>query len=134
MTEHEPLKRYLKNWAARDEMREAVAVTLLALAESCCAIAEIIALGPLAGRLGARHGQNVDGDTQLELDIRANELVIEELLNAPVAYLASEETGPALTHEPGRASLRGDRSTGRVIEYRHQRLRRHDFFDHANEM
>ncbi|MCJ7815416.1 MAG: class 1 fructose-bisphosphatase [Xanthomonadales bacterium] len=91
MTEHEPLKRYLKNWAARDEMRQAVAATLLALAESCSAIAEIIALGPLAGKLGARHGKNVDGDTQMELDMRANKLIIGELSDAPVAYLASEE-------------------------------------------
>jgi fructose-1,6-bisphosphatase I len=101
MTEHEPLKRFLKNWADRDEMREAVAVTLLAIAESCCAIAEIIALGPLAGRLGARRGRNVDGDTQLELDIRANELVIEELIDAPVAYLASEEMDLPLPMNPG---------------------------------
>ena len=47
--------------------------------DACCAIAEIIALGPLAGTLGARHGENVDGDTQVELDIRANDLMIEEL-------------------------------------------------------
>jgi len=91
MSEHETLKRYLKNWAAHDKMRKAVATTLLALADSCCAIAEILALGPLAGNLGANRGQNVDGDTQLELDMRANELIIDELIGAPVAYLASEE-------------------------------------------
>jgi len=91
MKEHEPLDRYLKNWSVGDEMRQAVAKTLLAIAESCCAIGEIIALGPLAGNLSAQQGANVDGDIQMELDMRANELIIEELMGAPVAYLASEE-------------------------------------------
>ncbi len=91
MTEHEPLKRHLRNWAAGDKMRGDVAATMLAIADSCCAIAEIIALGPLAGTLSAHHGTNVDGDTQMELDMRANELIIDELIDAPVAYLASEE-------------------------------------------
>ena len=91
MTEHETLKQHLQNWAQGDELREAVATTMLSIAESCCAIAEIIALGPLAGPLGAKHGENVDGDTQIELDLRANELILDEMIDAPVAYLASEE-------------------------------------------
>jgi fructose-1,6-bisphosphatase I len=91
MTEHETLKRYLQDWAEGKELREAVARTTFSIADACCAIAEIIALGPLAGTLGARHGENVDGDTQLELDMRANKLLIDELIDAPVAYLASEE-------------------------------------------
>ena len=65
--------------------------TLLNIADSCCAIAEIISLGPLAGSLGAKHGENMDGDTQIELDIRANDLMIEEMKSAPVACVASEE-------------------------------------------
>ena len=91
MTEHETLERYLRDWAEGKELREAVARTTLSIADACCAISEIIALGPLAGALGARHGENVDGDTQLELDMRANELLIDELIDTPVAYLASEE-------------------------------------------
>ena len=71
--------------------RQVVADTTRIIAESCCAIAEIIALGPLAGTLGAEHGSNVDGDVQKELDIRANDLIIEELRSAPVAWVASEE-------------------------------------------
>ncbi|MBT8047865.1 MAG: class 1 fructose-bisphosphatase [Xanthomonadales bacterium] len=91
MTEHETLKRHLNRWANRDEMREAVAATMLSIADSCCAISEVIALGPLAGSLGASQGQNVDGDIQYALDMRANELIIDEMIDAPVAYLASEE-------------------------------------------
>ena len=70
MTEHETLNRYLEEWAGDDVERQVVADTTRNIAESCCAIAEIIALGPLAGTLGAEHGSNFDGDVQKELDIR----------------------------------------------------------------
>jgi fructose-1,6-bisphosphatase I len=91
MTEHQTLKRHLKDWAGKNPARLDVASTLNVLADSCSAIAEIIALGALAGNPGAEHGSNVDGDIQKELDIRANEILIEELQSAPVAYIASEE-------------------------------------------
>ena len=91
MTEHQTLTSYLEGWAGQDEMRLAVARTTLTIAEACCAIAEIIALGPLNGSLSAVQGENVDGDTQLELDMRANEIILDELIDAPVANLASEE-------------------------------------------
>jgi fructose-1,6-bisphosphatase I len=91
MTEHQRLWHHLEDWAGADELRQAVANTLNIIADSCCAIAEIIALGPLAGSLGAACGSNTDGDVQKDLDIRANEILIEELQAAPVAYVASEE-------------------------------------------
>ncbi len=91
MTEHQTLKKYLEEWAGNDQERRAIADTTRIIAESCCAISEIIALGPLAGTLGAERGSNVDGDVQKELDIRANDLIIDELRSAPVAWVASEE-------------------------------------------
>jgi len=91
MTEHQTLASYLDEWAGKDDLRQAVATTTLSIADSCCAIGEIIALGSLAGSLGAKRGENTDGDTQLELDMRANEIVLGELIDSPVAYLASEE-------------------------------------------
>lgn len=91
MTEHQTLRSYLEDWAGDDEARKAAADTCRIIADSCCAISEIIALGPLAGALGKEHGSNVDGDVQKELDIRANDLIIEELRSAPVAWVASEE-------------------------------------------
>jgi fructose-1,6-bisphosphatase I len=91
MTEHQTLKSYLEEWAGEDRERQAVADTARIIAESCCAIAEIIALGPLAGTLDTEHGGNVDGDVHKGLDIRANDLIIEELRSAPVAWVASEE-------------------------------------------
>ena len=91
MTEHQTLGSFLAEFGSGDEMREAIAQTVKSIADSCCAIAEIIALGPLAGSLGATSGENADGDAQAALDLRANEIVIDELSGAPVAYLASEE-------------------------------------------
>jgi fructose-1,6-bisphosphatase I len=91
MTEHQTLSQHLSDWSQGDSMKESVAAAVLNLADSCCAIAEIIALGPLAGSLGDRRGENVDGDTQIELDIRANDLMVDEMRGAPLACVASEE-------------------------------------------
>jgi fructose-1,6-bisphosphatase I len=91
MTLHETLERHLQDWAGDDEPRQAVATTLRRITDACIAIAEIISLGPLGGNLGASRGENVDGDVQKELDMRANELLTSELSHAPVACLASEE-------------------------------------------
>lgn len=103
MTEHETLKHYLKSWSDDHELRSEVAQTVVAIADACCAIGEIIALGPLAGSLNTAHGENADGDTQYELDMRANEIVLEELVDAPVAYLASEELELPVPINPGAA-------------------------------
>jgi fructose-1,6-bisphosphatase I len=91
MQQHQTLAQYLEEWRSKAESRTAVASTVNAIAEACCGIAEIIALGPLAGDLERRRGRNVDGDLQFELDMRANEVLERELRNAPVACLASEE-------------------------------------------
>jgi fructose-1,6-bisphosphatase I len=91
MIEHQTLAQHLAAWHGEDELRRAVAETVERIADACCAIAEIIALGPLAGRLGESRGENVDGDTQAELDLRANDLLTDELRSAPVACVASEE-------------------------------------------
>jgi fructose-1,6-bisphosphatase I len=91
MTEHQTLRQHLDEWRGTDEMRGAVAETVERLADACCAIAEIIALGPLAGPLSAGRGANQDGDIQAELDLRANDVLIRELAEAPAACVASEE-------------------------------------------
>jgi fructose-1,6-bisphosphatase I len=101
MTEHQTLKNFLGEWAGNDGERQTVADTCRVIAEACCALSEIIALGPLAGALGAAHGNNVDGDVQKELDIRANDLIIQELRSAPVAWVASEELEDPVELNPG---------------------------------
>lgn len=102
MSEHETLDSYLDNWSKDGgELRGAAAETIRVIADACCAISEIVALGPLAGNLGARLGENTDGDAQSALDIRANDLTIDELRRAPVACVASEELETPLELDPG---------------------------------
>lgn len=91
MTEHQTLRHHLHEWANADQSRQAVESTVNIIADACCAIGEIIALGPLAGNPGMERVHNTHGDVQKELDIRANEILIAELRAAPVAYIASAE-------------------------------------------
>jgi len=86
------LNSYLQEWTGEGgKDRAAVAETLGAIAKACSGISELIAQGPLAGTLGAVHGNNMDGDAQKELDLRSNDLVIDSLQKMPVAFLVSEE-------------------------------------------
>ena len=101
MIEHQTLSQYLGEWAGNDPLRQPVADTTQTIADACCAIAEIIALGPLAGDLSAQQGQNVDGDTQAALDVRANDILVQELRHAPIACVASEELDLPLPIEEG---------------------------------
>jgi len=104
MTEVATLEHYLQEWVDDDQTHRAdVAVTLNAIAGACCRISGLIAEGPLAGALGAVHGNNMDGDAQKELDLRTNELVISSLQDAPVALLVSEELAEPLEIQPGAA-------------------------------
>jgi fructose-1,6-bisphosphatase I len=95
------LKQFLAQWVDRDTARADVATTLLALAGACRRISDLIAAGALAGALGATRGEHGAGDTQKELDVRANDLVLDALTEAPVAALASEELDLAVALTQG---------------------------------
>ena len=77
MTEHQTLSSFLAEYSGKDTTRKAVADTLNCLANSFCAISEIIELGPLAVLRGYTQNQKTDGDLQVELDVSAKEIVIE---------------------------------------------------------
>jgi fructose-1,6-bisphosphatase I len=99
MIEHQTLAQFLAEWSADQEQRVAIAKTVTAVADACCAIAEIIALGPLAGRPGTNCGESAesgDGDPASagdgeDLGRRAGALLNRELQAAPVACVASAE-------------------------------------------
>jgi len=90
--------------AAADSGRHSlaqVADTVSALAIAAVRISELIARGPLAEPLAEATGTtNVDGDTQMALDLQANEIILGALRQAPVAYFASEEETAILTLTP----------------------------------
>jgi len=95
------LKQFLAQWVDRDALRADVALTLLNLAAACRRISDLIAAGVLAGALGATRAEHGAGDTQKELDVRANDLVLDALSEAPVAALASEELDAAISLNAG---------------------------------
>ncbi len=91
MDEFATLTEYLSDWAKGEPRRDAISQVIEAIAEAGGAIAGLIGQGPLAGALGASLGDNRSGDTQKELDLRANDILIERLSQTPVAHIFSEE-------------------------------------------
>ena len=85
------LNSHLRVWAGDNVHREAVADTVLAIAAACREVAGIIAAGKLRGGLEVGTGVNADGDQQTALDVIANDILIDSLWSAPVAYALSEE-------------------------------------------
>jgi fructose-1,6-bisphosphatase I len=95
------LGAYLDRWAEGDPARADVAVTVVRLSEACARIASLVGLGPLAGPVGSETGRQSGVDPQKEIDVRANDLIIEAIKGAPVATLGSEELEWALPINPG---------------------------------
>ncbi len=91
MQSFETLETYLSRKTPAAEVSQEVANTVLAMASATIEISTIIARGRLVGDLGASRGDNADGDVQKELDLVANDIVINALRDAPVAWIVSEE-------------------------------------------
>lgn len=85
------LTTFLDDWALGGATRGRIAKTVLALATSSIEISELVAKGRLAGTLSRVTARAGEFDEQKEIDLRANESIIEALRAAPVAALASEE-------------------------------------------
>jgi fructose-1,6-bisphosphatase I len=102
VTDDLTLDRHLDRHAQNDPLRRAVAAAINAFAFASIEISELIGRGALAGITGQSLGeQNVDGDAQKDLDIRADDIIRRALKSVPYAALASEE---ASTPEMGDAS------------------------------
>jgi fructose-1,6-bisphosphatase I len=86
-----PLDAVLRDWAEGDTAREAVAATIASLATAGRDIAGLVARGAIEGRLGAIRRASDTGDDQKELDVRANDMIVAALREAPVAVFGSEE-------------------------------------------
>jgi fructose-1,6-bisphosphatase I len=85
------LDRYLARIAKETPALSAACDCVVAAAKASAELSALIGLGTLAGRTGATVGHNTDGDTQKELDIRAQAIFMHRLSEAPVAAIASEE-------------------------------------------
>ena len=101
MSDEEDLGAFLNRWAGSSPEKADVAETVTRLSEACCRIGELIGRGPLAGALGAETGHQTGADPQKEIDVLANNLIVEALKGAPVATLGSEELEWPLPINPG---------------------------------
>ncbi len=101
MADRIELEDYLRGVAADDPLRRDAGRTILAIAGAGRQIAELLAAGPLAGDLAAHRGDTAFGDTQKELDLRSNEMVLDALRAAPVRSVASEEMDGPFPLDPG---------------------------------
>jgi fructose-1,6-bisphosphatase I len=100
MKPFETLENYLRRQAAEGHVRPAVAETIISIAAATMQIAKCVARGPLAGDLAEARGSNNDGDVQKQLDLIANDYIVEVMREAPVAYLVSEELDKPMEMQP----------------------------------
>lgn len=96
------LPAFLATWAGDDTARAAVATTVIAIASAGLRIADMVAQGPLAEHFAKARGAhaNAGGDTQKELDVIAEDAIVDALKSAPVAYLGSEESETPIAISP----------------------------------
>lgn len=82
------LSSYLANSGKTPELQ----ALLITIAHCCSEISSMLQTGPIAGITGAAGNQNVQGEEQQQLDVLANDLLMERLSTSGlVSGLASEE-------------------------------------------
>ncbi len=87
----ETLKEHLSDWALEGRTRSSVAETVEAIANATIEIAELVGRGALGGNISRVVGRVGELDEQKEIDVVANNAVLDALRAAPVAAIASEE-------------------------------------------
>lgn len=85
------LSEYLSNWTLEGRARGQVSETVLAIADASIRLSEVIGRGAFEHRLGRVVTRAGERDEQKEIDILANNLIVEALGTVPVAAVASEE-------------------------------------------
>lgn len=86
------LNLFLTDAMQGDSLTDSLSSLLLTISKVCISIAEITAKGALAGVTGKLESQNIQGETQMQLDVLTNDLFINALKDCGlVAGLASEE-------------------------------------------
>jgi fructose-1,6-bisphosphatase I len=100
MTPRKPLDETLTAWAATDPMKDAVAATILCLADAAAKLSYVLAAGPLKGDPGAILFSGEAGEEQKALDVQADAIFCACLRSGPVAAIASEEAEHATILNP----------------------------------
>ena len=104
MPEAIDLRGYTAELVTRGLVRSDLAPVIAALESAGRKLARLIARGNRAGNLAdCIKADNGAGDSQKKLDVLANEIVVDALREAPVAWLASEECEACVAMTPGAA-------------------------------
>ena len=82
------LNSYVRGQHAR---HEAVAATIRKLAEAAVKVRHTISQGALGAAFAGTRGANATGDDQKDLDVFADDIFLDAMRHAPVAFYASEE-------------------------------------------
>jgi fructose-1,6-bisphosphatase I len=101
MNQPQSLAAYFAGWAAGRPARLAVAATVTTLAAVSIELADLLGQGVLVGPLGRATGKRGEIDEQKEIDLLANNRIIDALSGAPVAAVASEEMDAPLLLDKG---------------------------------
>ncbi len=99
------LEAYLADWALQISQRQAIARTVMALAEASVATSELVARGALAGELSSVTARAGEFDEQKAIDVLANDMILNALKQAPVAAFASEELVEPVALDPSAGLL-----------------------------
>src|ERR1700722_8891981 len=100
MTPRKRLDETLNAWAEADPLKDAVAATILCLADAAEKMSRLLAAGPLAGDLGQVLFSGEAGEEQKALDVQAEAIFTACLRPAQVAAIASEEAAQAISLHP----------------------------------
>ncbi len=106
MTGHAALEDFLAEWAGSVGDRLTVVATLTAIAKVGIEVADSIADGEIDGGMATVVGDGGGGDKQKALDLRAHDLFVSALKEAPVAFVGSEEAAEAIVFERRSATRR----------------------------
>jgi fructose-1,6-bisphosphatase I len=130
MDERATLRSHLEQSASLTPHGTAAGEVIEAIAGAAVELSFRIADGPLAGITGAGHGINSDGDQQKDIDVLADQMMLNALRNAPVASVLSEEAALPEALDPdaplcvaidpldGSANLENNISVGTIFSIR----------------
>ncbi len=97
------LADYIDRYSETGPVCLSVASAIDAIAAASIDIADLIGRGALDGVTAQAKAKNTDGDTQTDLDIRADKLIRSALRSLPIAALASEEATKPEIRDPSAA-------------------------------
>lgn len=94
----------LDHWLQQQGAATDVVQAIFALAQAAINIADTLYLAPLAGQLGALDQTNVQGETQQQLDVISNDIMLDELRQCRgVAAMVSEEIDDVIQNKQAEA-------------------------------